>query len=433
MVMMVCCVVILASTAAAQGPDGTALGPLNMRIGPGWDFDIAAILAPRTTLIFEAASVDGKWLLGTTQDGIYRGWISASLVRFSDGFDPASLVTSDEVIGTVDAGAAMVLEGEGVPATVISPVNLRLGPGPDYALVAQIAAQTPVMIDAENEQTGWLLVHTDQYRLRGWVTPDYVVRIENLPEGYVPPDSATMERLWQTPAVAQMTPTALEIYQRGLIRGNHPDRFSKVGDCQNVNSHFLGIFDRGEYTLGDKYADLQATIDHFAGSWDRFSMSVQSGFNVYAVTDPIWVDPAYCYTRESPMACEYRQWQPSFVIISLEVWYGLPEEYDMYMREILDFWIGQDVVPILATKSNNMEGDWSFNQVIARLAWEYDIPLWNLLVATDPLPDHGLVDSFHLSYAGSRFDDPEAMQMGWPWRNLTALQSLDAVWRGVTE
>jgi hypothetical protein len=23
------------------------------------------------------------------------------------------------------------------------------------------------------------------------------------------------------------------------------------------------------------------------------------------------------------------------------------------------------------------------------------------------------------------------MQNGWPWRNLTALQSLDAVWRGV--
>jgi hypothetical protein len=119
------------------------------------------------------------------------------------------------------------------------------------------------------------------------------------------------------------------------------------------------------------------------------------------------------------------------VIISLEVWHGLPADYETNLRQVLDYWIGQDVVPILATKPSNREGNWAINSIIARLAQEYDIPLWNFLMAAQPLRDFGVYDGFHLTYAQSFFDDPVAMQSAWPWRNLTALQSLDSVWRGV--
>jgi hypothetical protein len=67
-------------------------------------------------------------------------------------------------------------------------------------------------------------------------------------------------------------------------------------------------------------------------------------------------------------------------------------------------------------------------------AQEYQVPLWNFRLAVDPLPGNGLTDDgFHLRFARPHFNDPGNMQHGWPVRNLTALQALDAVWRGVGE
>ena len=57
----------------------------------------------------------------------------------------------------------------------------------------------------------------------------------------------------------------IEIYQNGLARGHDPNRFSKFGDCQNIPTFFLSSFDTGDYHLGEKYAYLQTTIDHFLG------------------------------------------------------------------------------------------------------------------------------------------------------------------------
>jgi hypothetical protein len=42
-------------------------------------------------------------------------------------------------------------------------------------------------------------------------------------------------------------------------------------------------------------------------------------------------------------------------------------------------------------------------------------------------------DNFHLTFARNFFDDPERMKNAWPWRNLTALQAIDAVYRSVTD
>jgi hypothetical protein len=89
-------------------------------------------------------------------------------------------------------------------------------------------------------------------------------------------------------------------------------------------------------------------------------------------------------------------------------------------------------LPILATKADNWEGNHGINAAIARIAAEYEIPLWNFWLAVQPLPNHGVSeDGFHLTYARNFFDDPVRMQSSWPVRNLTALQALDAVWKAV--
>ena len=105
------------------------------------------------------------------------------------------------------------------------------------------------------------------------------------------------------------------------------------------------------------------------------------------------------------------------------------------MRKVVEYILSQGAVPILATKADNREGDGSINAAIAEVAAEYDVPVWNFWAAVQPLPDHGIFkgdpDHFHLTYAANYFDDPLRMQQAWPWRNLTALESIDSVYRGL--
>jgi len=227
------------------------------------------------------------------------------------------------------------------------------------------------------------------------------------------------------------------VYQRGLQNGNDATHFSVVGDCQNVSSYFLSTFDKpGDYSLGTEYAYLQPTIDYYQGSYSRKSLAVQGGFNAAAVISPLRSDPKSCNPNESPLDCELRTWQPSVVFVSMETWWSHKpaEEYEKYMRKVLDRILEFGAVPIIATKADNLEGDNSINETIAKLAYEYDIPMWNFWAAVQPLPDKGLSkDGFHLTFARNFFDDPIRMKNAWPWRNLTALQSLDAVHKGLME
>ena len=242
------------------------------------------------------------------------------------------------------------------------------------------------------------------------------------PAGFQPTDE---------PVIPVLSQTARDIYQRGLQMGNNPRAFSKIGDCQSVVPYFLAAFDYGLYTLGP-YANLRPAIDNFSGSWSRDSVTSNRGFNVATVFVPVWSDPKRCLKNESPLECEFRINRPSLAIITMETWWGGdPAGYESYLRAIIEFSIAHGTVPILGTKADNFEGDGSINQVIVKLAKEYDVPLWNFWAAVQPLPDHGLVpDGFHLTWARNYFDQPDIMQNAWPWRNLTALQAIDAVWRG---
>jgi len=241
---------------------------------------------------------------------------------------------------------------------------------------------------------------------------------------------------WQKwPVIPVVSNRARQIYQSGLNQGHDPKRFSKVGDCQNIRQYFLGMFDNPKtYELGDAYNYLNGTISQFAGSWVRLSESVRTGFNVASVLTPLYANPADCRQGESPIACEARIWNPSIMIISMETWtQGRPTAlYESYLRQIVEFAISKNVLPILATKADNLEGDNSINLMVAKVATDYDIPLWNFWAAAQPLPNHGLLaDGFHLTPGKNFFNDNDAMNNGWPVRNLTALQVIDAVWKAV--
>jgi hypothetical protein len=239
------------------------------------------------------------------------------------------------------------------------------------------------------------------------------------------PDTRLKPEQWMDwPIIPEISANAARIYEQGLAMGNDPHAFSKVGDCQSIPEAFLGIYDKpGQYSL-DQYEYLQESIDHFKGSFGRESQSVRGGFNAASVLLPLWADPNACNSGETPLECELRTHKPSIVIISLEVWYKgrTPETYAAYLRKIIDYSISKGVLPVLATKADNVEGDHSMNLTTAQVAYEYDIPMWNFWRSVQPLFDHGIdwardAEGFHITVPA------------WNMRSFTALQVLDTIRR----
>ena len=234
------------------------------------------------------------------------------------------------------------------------------------------------------------------------------------------------EQWQQWPIVPNATTRSRLIYQQGQALGSDPHSFSKIGDCQSVTAAFFGIYDKpGAYELPNGYDQLKQTIAWFSGSYGRDSQAVRGGFNVASVLSSLWADPKACRSGETPLDCEFRLHKPSIVLISMETGFEgrTAAVYEKYMRRIIESAIARGASPILATKADNFEGDQSINLTTARLAAEYDLPLWNFWRAVQPLPDQGMditrPDKFHISVDA------------WNVRSFTGLQALDSVWRGV--
>jgi hypothetical protein len=305
-------------------------------------------------------------------------------------------------------------------------------------VVAEATREIPATLDPDIEPAEYLPTLAPTSVVRASPTPVVTPTVEPThPAGHTPSPQPTLSPAkWQQwPVIPVVSDSAKAIYTRGIAMGNDPKAFSKIGDCQNIPAFFLGIYENPdeEYRLGE-YSYLRQTINYFKGSYNRDSVAVQGGFNVASVLSPIWADRKICDKDENPLACELREHRPSIAIISMETWWsGKPaDEYEAYLRQIVEYTLNQGTLPILATKADNWEGDNSINAAIARVAADYDVPLWNFWLAVQPLPGHGVSeDGFHLTYARNFFDDPVRMQSSWPVRNLTALQVLDAVLKAV--
>ena len=289
-------------------------------------------------------------------------------------------------------------------------------------------------------------VQTTEAAIQAQPTADSVMDETDLPmtDTVLPtmtftPKPPLEEDAWmQLPAVPTgISDSMRSVYEKGLALGNDPKHFSIIGDCQNVSSYFLSVYDKpGDFSLGEENIYLQPTIDYYAGSFSRRSLAVKGGFNVAAILSPLRADPKSCNQGESPLDCELRTWRPSVVFVSMETWWSEKpaHEYDKYMRRVIERILETGAVPIIATKADNLEGNNSINGTIAQIAYDYDLPLWNFWAAVQALPNQGLSrDHFHLTFARNFFDDLVRMKSAWPWRNLTALQTLAVVHTGLSE
>jgi hypothetical protein len=238
------------------------------------------------------------------------------------------------------------------------------------------------------------------------------------------PTEALSYRYWRWwPVLPAATQTTRAVYQRGLELDLDRHAFSIVGDCQSMPAVFGGRYDHpGQFQLPAEYAYLQETIDRFAGSFDRSSVTVQNGFSATAALSPLWADPEVCNAGETPLDCELRLHRPVFVFIALgSNWNsGDAERHSEFFEQIVDRVIAAGAVPILSTKGDNEEGDGSINLGIAELAADRDLPLWNFWRAIQGLPNHGLDEGRNGNYLSTA---------AWDVRGFTALQALDTLWR----
>jgi hypothetical protein len=240
-----------------------------------------------------------------------------------------------------------------------------------------------------------------------------------LKEGIILPPRLPPEAWREWPIIPTLSQSAFERYWKGRLAGTYENVFSVVGDCQSEPVVFLGVYDRGGYELGSEYAYLRKTIDFYRGSFNYDSPAVIDGLNVSSALSPDWADKDVCLSDESPVECELRLRRPAIVFVNMGTNWGTTSitRYETYLRQIVDIIIEHGALPVLSTKVDNVEGDHSINLATARVAYDYDLPLWNFWLAAQALPNGGLspYDNVHLSI------------QGWNLHSFSALEVLDAL------
>ena len=262
--------------------------------------------------------------------------------------------------------------------------------------------------------------------------------------------------LEELPVLPELTETAEKVYDQGVEAGNNPQIFAKVGDCMTATTeYFFGPYgvEADAYDLGE-YEELQQVIDHFniparsegfeENSFGNPGLATASGFNSASVLDSLWADPNWCEANESPLLCDYRLSNPVYSLIMFgtnDVMVFEADFFDFYMRQIVVETLNRNIVPVLYTipsRPEFPEKTYLFNQVIVGIAQDYDLPLVNLWLAIQELPNEGVdeLEPIHLSIpedGDTGIFDEEHLTYGYTMRNLVSLQTLDILSSGLED
>ncbi|HET7010411.1 MAG TPA: SGNH/GDSL hydrolase family protein [Anaerolineales bacterium] len=242
---------------------------------------------------------------------------------------------------------------------------------------------------------------------------------------------------------------ALEIFGVGQTLGNRRAVFSKVGDSITASRAFLAPIGEGRYDLR-QHAYLAPVIEFYRrevartdNSFANESLAAQVSWTTWSLLSPDAADRTECLEGENPLVCEYRLVRPSLALIMIgtnDVLQTEPQDFEGNFRALLDTTIRMGVVPIvsslpplnLPSAGDQVE---RFNSILSRLCTEYEIPFWDYWSTLVDLPDLGLsIDGVHPSEGSASADfTPANLQFGMTMRNLTALQTLDSIWRYLSE
>ena len=223
------------------------------------------------------------------------------------------------------------------------------------------------------------------------------------------------------PVVPEISDRTKEIYRDGMAQGRDPRSFSIIGDCHSAPDVLFARLVDPEFTRPAEYGPYIETIGIYSESWGREFVTVKNGMSAASVLSPYWNDKDLCEAEETPLACEIRLHNPSIIIISIGTnW--LEEDYEpfeKYYRNVLDEIIAAGIVPVITTKADPTAPDFPLNKIMARLAYEYDMPMWNFWAAVQDLPDHGLDVDYEEGH--------HLLHEAWDVKRLTGVEVINAL------
>lgn len=231
------------------------------------------------------------------------------------------------------------------------------------------------------------------------------------------PDTRLDPFYWREwPVSPDLSPKAQEML---LSAKNNPAldlyAFSKVGDCQMTSATFLGGFANGAYAIP---AGFEETVVWFSDSMTGESITAANGLGISSVLNPMFglaAGNTQCQQDETPLDCELRTRRPAVVLIAMGTNWAPNAEvsFDKYLRMVVDRILETGALPLLATKADNIEGNWKLDQAIAQVAFDYDLPLVNVWRSVQDLPNHGLESPKNIYLTGDGW-----MRGNYAWLNI---------------
>jgi uncharacterized protein YraI len=159
--------VVVEETASIRA---TAYGTINVRSGPGAQYEIVGQLEAEEQISVDGRESDeGGWLRVMMEDGIV-GWV-ASFAVLLDGDAETLPIISEELPTPTGDSVTMIAYGR---------VNIRSGPGMEFNIVGQFDVdETAQVTGRNNTDNDWLYIETDD--LQGWVAY-FTVTIQGNPD-----------------------------------------------------------------------------------------------------------------------------------------------------------------------------------------------------------------------------------------------------------
>jgi hypothetical protein len=419
--------------------DDTGVSPLHAQNSAAFTVTVSSAylraapdpVAPATYSVFRDSTYD---VVGRTADSTWVSlafpaasqgtWIRASFGTIAGSLPGVPVLASDASAEAPSAGPpAAAPSTAGVSASVGSALSLQFtitanstyardAPGWQANRIASLFKGQVVRVNGRDGAGEWLRVADT-----GWVTVgvgQLAGRLADLPIAAAhtrAPSPAVASTVPTEPLpgyVPAITPRMRAVYQQASRRGLDVNRFAVIGDCNSegyLYMHPLAL----EYFDLSAFPYLHSTVRTFRRSFFRESLAVHGGFTTRSVLDPLWADPRFCRKGESPYACELRVSGASIAFILLGTgdhhdWQGFEGRY----RILIEHALKSGVLPVVVTKADDLESQEGgaeedyINNVIRRLASEYEVPLFDMGAATRTIEDRGLLNeaagnNFHLA------------------------------------
>jgi lysophospholipase L1-like esterase len=202
--------------------------------------------------------------------------------------------------------------------------------------------------------------------------------------------------------------TLTTIFNDGAARGNHAGVLTIAGDDTAVQAGYLEPFVAGgAYTLDGATAGLQSIVDWYnqlpvgAGfSFNNNGAAAGNGWKAEDLLLPFAGDTGACLAGENPLSCEFRLTQPAVILISVganDVLSGTDiTAFRTSLDQIIQTARDNGVIPVLMTLPPRLDGAVTadqtrvYNEVIIEAANAAQIPVINVWLALNNLPDSGL-------------------------------------------